>query len=66
MGYMLDLEHELTGPERMVGPIVTMSDTPTGTAKSSPPLGRHTDEVLREHGVGDEEIATLRAAGAIA
>ena len=66
MGYMFDLEHELTGPERMVGPVVTMSGTPTGSGRPSPPLGRHTDEVLREHGVGDDEIAALREAGAIA
>ena len=66
MGYMIDLEHELTGPERMVGPIVSMSETPTGTDRPSPPLGRHTDEVLREHGIDDAEIARLRELGAIA
>jgi formyl-CoA transferase len=66
MGYMLELEHELTGPERMVGPVAFMSDTPTGSARPSPPLGRHTDEVLREHGLADAEIAELRAAGAVA
>jgi crotonobetainyl-CoA:carnitine CoA-transferase CaiB-like acyl-CoA transferase len=66
MGYMLDIEHELTGPERMVGPIVTMSKTPTGSTQPSPPLGRHTDEVLHEHGITGEEIAALRASGAIA
>ena len=63
MGYMLDLDHELTGPERMVGPIVQMSKTPTGTDRASPPLGRHTGEVLREHGYSDAAIAALRAAG---
>jgi crotonobetainyl-CoA:carnitine CoA-transferase CaiB-like acyl-CoA transferase len=66
MGYMIELEHELTGPETMVGPIVTMSETPTGSDRPSPPLGRHTDEVLHEHGIDDAEIAALREAGAIA
>lgn len=66
MGYMLDIEHELTGPERMVGPIAFMSETPTGSTVPSPPLGRHTDEILRAHGVPDEEISRLREAGAIA
>ena len=63
MGYMVDLDHELTGPERMVGPIVQMSKTPTGNNMASPTLGRHTDEILQEHGWNDEEIAALRAAG---
>ena len=66
MGYMLDMEHELTGPERLVGPIARMSKTPTGSDVPSPPLGKHTDEVLHEHGVTDPEIAALRESGAIA
>ncbi len=66
MGYMIDLDHELTGPGRMVGPIVFMSETPTGSPVPSPPLGRHTDEILGENGIAAEEIARLRKAHAIA
>ncbi|MSQ36134.1 MAG: CoA transferase [Dehalococcoidia bacterium] len=66
MHYMVDLEHELTGPERMVGPAAYFSESPSGTTRPSPPLGRHTDEVLREHGLTEAEIADLRARVVIA
>jgi crotonobetainyl-CoA:carnitine CoA-transferase CaiB-like acyl-CoA transferase len=65
LGIMVELEHELTGPETMVGSIVQMSETPTGSGRPSPPLDRHTDEVLAEHGVTESEIAELRAANTI-
>jgi crotonobetainyl-CoA:carnitine CoA-transferase CaiB-like acyl-CoA transferase len=66
IGAMIDVEHELAGPTRMVGPIVRMHEHPNGNTRPSPPLGRHTDEVLAECGVAPGEIAQLRAAGAIA
>ncbi len=62
---MVELEHETIGPERMVGPILTMSVSPLVARRASPPLGAHTDEVLRELGVDDDELERLRAAGAI-
>ena len=65
LGSMIDLEHELSGPERMVGSIVEMSATPTGCDRPSPPLDRHSDEVLTEHGFAAGEIAELREAGVI-
>lgn len=65
MGYMLELEHQLTGPERMPGPMVAMEKTPTGSPLASPPLAWHTTEVLREHGLDDGEIEALVASGAI-
>ena len=63
MGYMLELEHPLTGPERMPGPLVEMAKTPTGSGRTSPPLGAHTDEILRENGLSEQDIEALRAAG---
>ncbi len=65
MGFLVDLEHELTGPERMVGPILEMSGPPPAAKHSSPPLDRHTDEVLAEHDFSADEIAALRAAGTV-
>ena len=65
MGYMIDIDHPLTGPERMVGPILRMKNSPTGTDRPSPGLGGDADEVLSEHGLTVEEIAALREAGAL-
>ena len=64
-GLMLDLEHELVGPVRMVGPMVQMSATPTGSPLASPPLDAHTDAVLSEFGIAADEIADLRASHVI-
>ena len=65
MGYMVDLDHEVAGPERLVGTIVNMRHHPTGSPRPSPPLGRHADEVLDELGFDAEEVASLRAAGVL-
>ena len=65
LGLMVDLEHEITGPQRVVGPIVSMSVTPTAARSASPALGSHTDVVLRRGGLSDGEIAELRAEGVI-
>ena len=42
------------------------AETATGSALPSPPLGRHSDEVLQECGLSATEIAQLREAGAVA
>jgi len=65
MGFLTDLEHELTGPERLVGPIVHMRAHPTGSPRPAPPLGGHTDEVLAELGLDGARIASLHAAGVL-
>ena len=65
MNLMRPIEHPLTGPERHVGPLVEMSATETGATRPAPPLDAETDQILREHGFSDDEIATLRSAGAV-
>ena len=64
-GMIWDLEHEITGPQKVAGPLVTMSGTPTAATKAAPALGSHNDEVLAEAGMDDGEIAALREAGVI-
>ena len=65
MDLMPLIDHPLTGPERQVGPLISMSKTETGTNRSAPPLDSETDAILREHGFDDDEIVGLREAGTI-
>ena len=51
---------------RMVGVPVRLSETPGAVRTPSPMLGEHTEDVLRGLlGMGAEEIAALKASGAI-
>jgi crotonobetainyl-CoA:carnitine CoA-transferase CaiB-like acyl-CoA transferase len=59
------LDHEISGPETQVSPLLRMSATPLAAQGPSPVLGRHTDEVLRGAGYTEQEIAALRERGAI-
>ncbi len=63
---MVEIEDELTGPQRQLGGILEMSKSTVRPAGPAPPLGGHTDEVLRGAGLSEDEIAGLRAAGAVA
>ena len=66
LGLMWELEHPVTGPQRVAGPVVEMSDTPTAVRGPAPAWAADTDAVLREHGFGGGELAALREAGVIA
>ena len=65
MGMMAELEHAVTGPQRVVGPLVRMSATPTAAHRPAPTLGGHTREILTESGFCDAEIEALLEAGVI-
>ena len=54
------------GPLRLTGPAFKMMQGGTGRLDRPPPrVGQHTDEVLREAGFDGDEIAALRASGAL-
>ena len=65
MGYMIDVDHSVTGPERWPGPVTDHRRFPTGTAVPAPALGQHSDEVLGELGLSAGEIAELRTTGVV-
>lgn len=58
-GMMTELEHEMTGPQRVVGPLVRMSATPAEAKLAAPVLGGHSAEVLEAEGFSVEEIEAL-------
>jgi len=63
---LVEMDHPRAGKVRMVGAPVRLSETPGAVRTPAPTLGEHTDEVLRQLlGLPAEEIADLRASGAI-
>jgi crotonobetainyl-CoA:carnitine CoA-transferase CaiB-like acyl-CoA transferase len=65
-GALVDCEHPVAGTVKVVGPPARLSETPGSVRTAAPLLGEHTDHVLRERlGLGADELARLRAVGAI-
>ena len=61
---IVDIEGPM-GPMRSTGVPIKLSDTP-GSIRTPPAIyGEHTDAVLAEIGYSSEQIAALRAAGAV-
>lgn len=64
-GVFVDLEHEVTGSQSVVGPVLEMSLTPTAARRASPPLAGHSREVLKMAGWSDAEVASLVEDGVV-
>ncbi|MGD9932091.1 MAG: CaiB/BaiF CoA transferase family protein [Dehalococcoidia bacterium] len=64
-GMIVELDHDITGPQRQVGPLMRMSASPLEAQGSSPPLGRDTEDIVRSAGYSQEELDDLRAKGVI-
>jgi crotonobetainyl-CoA:carnitine CoA-transferase CaiB-like acyl-CoA transferase len=65
LGVMVPLEHPVTGPQQVVGPIVQFSNTEARVQGPSPLIGEHTKEVLLDGGYTDDEISELFTGGVI-
>ncbi len=60
------VEHEVDGPVSLLRHPVTFTETPARLEHAAPLPGRHTREILHEHGYDESEIEGLEAAGAVA
>ncbi len=64
-GHMVSLVHGVTGPQRVVAPLVDLSETPTRIQHAATSLGEYTRRVLVGSGLTDAEVDRLIAEGVV-
>jgi formyl-CoA transferase len=65
VGIAQSVRSDRLGDITLLGQPFTLSRTPSSLAVAAPEYGEHTDEVLREAGFSEAEIAAFRDAKAI-
>lgn len=65
LGLAHAMEHPALGSIRLLGRPVTLSRTPASLRTPTPEKGEHTDEILKDLGMGEQEIQKLRGDGVI-
>jgi CoA:oxalate CoA-transferase len=61
--YLVQLEHELTGPQTMAAPPWKMSASPPWPDRAAPPLGRDTAAIFAGLGYSEQEVEALASEG---
>jgi crotonobetainyl-CoA:carnitine CoA-transferase CaiB-like acyl-CoA transferase len=64
-GVIREVDHPIVGRHREVGPPVVMSETPMRNRRPAPIVAQNTEEILREAGYTDPEIAALAEGGIV-
>jgi CoA:oxalate CoA-transferase len=63
---LIELEHPAAGRLRQPRPVGDFDKTPFSVRRHAPLLGEQTDEIAREAGYTDDQIAQLREASILA
>ena len=63
LGMVKDVVSARLGPQRLVGQPMQLERTPSTIARAAPLRGEHTEEVLRELGVGTDDLGRMKATG---
>jgi crotonobetainyl-CoA:carnitine CoA-transferase CaiB-like acyl-CoA transferase len=64
VGFWQTVDHPTEGPMRLPGLPASYGKTPGAIRRLPPRLGEHSAELLREIGLGEDEVAALLASGA--
>jgi crotonobetainyl-CoA:carnitine CoA-transferase CaiB-like acyl-CoA transferase len=63
LGMVKDVVSARLGPQRLVGQPMQLERTPSTIARAAPLRGEHTEEVLRELGIGTDDLGRMKATG---
>ncbi|RZL51623.1 MAG: CoA transferase, partial [Variovorax sp.] len=64
-GAVLHLDHPVAGPMTNLANPVNLHATPAAIRRPPPVLGQHSEEILRDHGFSEDEIAELMRRGIV-
>ena len=64
-GMVMDYDHPQLGPLKTMAQPIQFDGKPRSVGSPPPLLGQHSEQALAAYGFADEEIAALRAAGAL-